>query len=210
MQTIGVVVVGLTLLLSKLRDGHRDTTGKTQPTQSSIDGVFYNVVQTPNAIDAANQLCRTKDSVNRVLRSLTGLDSHPQNVAAGVMRLLHKHPDAANLHLVELHPEDAKQTLAYNEGKSSNIFLCMRQSPPSQTLGPDDVLLYIVLHELAHTMIEGYAPMDSEGRTVHDAVFREHNEYLNHIAEQLGLLRPGKVPGMTHCGVTMPDPDNSV
>lgn len=213
-NTVGAALVGIALLWKYTNSGH---TADAEPvaqllplTKSSIDGLSYRVMQTPNAVDAANQLCRLRQAVQRVLtelRQLTG--AHPANVAAGVERLLKRHPNAHTVNLIELHPKDAKHTIAYNEGKSTHIFLCMRQNPPSDQLGSDDVLLYIVLHELAHTMVEGYAPSNENGQTVHDENFRTHNEYLNNVAERLGLLRPGQVPGTAHCGVVMPSPEES-
>lgn len=179
-------------------------------TTSTIDGRGYHVKPTPNAVDAANQLCRVRQHVQHVLEYLTHQPSHPPNVEQGVKRLLSHHPNTDNLSLIELDPHDASHTLAYNLNKSTHIFVCIRQHPPSDQLGPDDVLLYIVLHELAHTMIPTYAPMNKNGQTVHDQNFRNHNEYLNMMAERLGLLRPGKVPGTEHCGVIMPDPAESV
>jgi hypothetical protein len=189
---------------------HSEEVPVPPPTRSSIDGRLYHVMPTANAVEAANQLCRIREDVDRVLQYLRRQPAHPAEVEDGVRRLLHKHPNADNLRLIELDPRHAKRTLAFNENKSAHIFVCMRQHPPSEQLGPDDVLLYIVLHELAHSMINSYAPTNTQGQTVHDQNFRTHNEYLNAVAEQLGLLRPGKVPGQPHCGVLMPDPKESV
>lgn len=178
--------------------------------QSTIDGRYYRVMQTANAVDAANQLCRVKQAIQRVLQLIKSAQPSPPEVQAGIARLLRKHPSADSINLCELHPNDASNTLAFNEGKGEFIFVCMRQRPGSELLGADDIVLYIVLHELAHSMIDGYAPTNSNGQTIHDATFRAHNEFLNRVAEQAGLLRPGKVPGRPHCGVYMPDPQESV
>lgn len=179
-------------------------------TRSTIDDKPYRVMPGPNAVDAANQLCRIKQSVQQILHFLSQYPKHPGDVRQGVVRLLQRHPNADSINMVELHHQDAEHTLAFNEGKGTIIFLCMRQKPPSDKLGPDDVLLYIVLHELAHNMDDRFAPTTNEGHTVHDESFRRHNEYLNDVANRLGLLRPGSIPGQSHCGVIMPDPEHSI
>lgn len=208
-DTLGLATMGLALMWNYA--GKSSNVAQLLPhTRSSIDGQMYRVMQTPNAVDAADQLCRIRQSVQRLLQHLKTVGRHPAAVAEGVQRLLARHPDANTVNLVELDPKDAKHTIAYNQSKSTHIFLCMRQNPPAQQLGPDDVLLYIVLHELAHSMISSYAHTNESGQTVHDDNFRAHNEYLNQVAEQLGLLRPGKVPGTAHCGVIMPDPAESL
>ena len=208
METFGVGVLCVALLWHYGNQG--GTAQLLPPTRSTIDNKEYRVQPTTNAVDAANQLCRVRQAVGRVLNYLQQQGSWPVDVADGVRRLLRRHPNIDTVNLVELDPRDAKHTLAYNEGKSTHIFLCMRQNPPSEQLGPDEVLIYIVLHELAHSMIDGYAPTNSHGQTIHDANFRKHNEYLNSVGELLGLLVPGKVPGTAHCGVIMPEPADSV
>ena len=208
MDALGLGILGVAFVW-KLFGSGSGSLRLLPPTKSTIDGMQYRVMPTANAVDAANQLSRVRSSVERVLVELKNIRSHPFNVADGVRRLLKKHPNASSVDVVELDPRDAKQTIAFNEGKSTQIFLCMRQNPPSDMLGPDDVLLYIVLHELAHSMIEGFAPMTNDGQTIHDQNFRDHNEYLNFIASSLGLMRPSNVPGQPHCGVIMPDPAES-
>ena len=207
-DVMGLGILGVAFVW-KLLGGVLDSPRLLPPTKSTIDGLEYRVMPTANAVDAANQLSRVRQAVDRVLAELKSIRSHPFNVADGVRHLLQKHPNASSVRLIELDPRDAEQTIAYNEGKSTQIYLCMRQNPPTDQLGPDDVLLYIVLHELAHSMIPGFAPMTSDGHTVHDQNFRDHNEYLNFIASSLGLIRPSNVPGQPHCGVIMPDPAES-
>lgn len=179
------------------------------PTVSTVDGRGYRVMHTENAIEAANQLARVCASLQMILDYLHA-HPPPPKVEVGVHRLLSIHPDTSSIRLVELDPEHAKVTIAYNEDKSRNIFVCMRRYPNKPDLGPDDTILYIVLHELAHTMIDGFAPKDAQGNTIHDANFRDHNEFLNRVAERLGILAPGHIPGREHCGVSMPDPNTSI
>jgi len=172
---------------------------------SSIDNRKYYVMNTNNKVDAANLLATTRQRIDAVLRQLAEIKIHPANVRAGVKRILKKHPTAQNVNLYEMNSE-VEDGLAYNLNKN-NIFICLREFKGKEKLAAEDVVLFIALHELAHSMTSHYDP-NVGGHTVHSKIFKEHEVYLHDVASNLfGFFDSKLVPGRAHCGAKIIDPN---
>ena len=173
-------------------------------TLSDVDSRKYYVMDTRNKIGAANLLATTRQRIDAVLRQLAEIKTHPANVRAGVARLLKKHPTAENVNLYEMNSR-VEDGLAYNLNKN-NIFICLREFKGKEKLAGEDVVLFIALHELAHSMTSHYDP-NVNGHTVHSGIFKQHESYMHSVASDLfGFFDSKLVPGRAHCGAKIIDP----
>lgn len=183
---------------------------------STVDGATYHVVDVPNKQHAADLLARVSASAVRVIREVdrrvdaVGLkaavvDTRLHN---GVCRLRKYLPGGRNLAVYELDYFNEPH-LAYNRNKTDGIFLCLRQTPQTGELAADDTVLFILLHEIAHTMTPHFDPMEGN-QTKHSPLFRAHEHYLHEVARDLGLLTPENVHGRRHCRATILPPAESV
>lgn len=202
---LGVGVVAL-LWVYKSLPSHQPSRQVSSSVLSEVDNSYYDVLPGPDSVDAANLLARVRKQVGDVLIYIyTQKATIPKKYHAGIDRLARLFPTGRHIQLQELSGVGAT-TIAYNMDKV-RMHVCIRSS--QNTLGSDDVVLYLVLHELTHSMFESYARQDRDGNTIHDSHFRDHNSFIMGVAEQLGYLHPQSVPGRMHCGITMPDPDRS-
>lgn len=179
-------------------------------TMSTIDSKSYYVLKSSNTKDAANLIAKLHASVQKIITHIEqmDIDDLSYDIQQGIQALTSKHPHGTNIDLYELNPNQS-DALAYNRNKSS-IFLCLRKDPAvSDKLANHDTVLFVVLHELAHTMQTKFAS-SIQGKTVHDENFRRLERFLMSISEKLSLLHPKSVPGRTHCGQLMPNPDHSM
>lgn len=180
------------------------------PVQSSIDGRPHFVLADRSAA-AADALARLRINIDKILKQVAAEVGTGDRREAGRVRLLGR-LSANGLNIIEL-DYDKHDTIAINRNKSEVVLMCLRRDPlgsePDTTIGEDDTLLFIAIHELAHSMVDGFA-LNFNGQTVHNAEFRDYEQYLMRIAASLGLLSPKSIPGRTHCSKRMPNPDEAM
>lgn len=204
--TIPFIVSGILWFINSNR---RRTYNGLRETFSTLDGNSYYVQNTSNATDAANLIAQLQNSVKRTMNYIhqLNIEDLSPHIQQGVKVLKKKHPYGSNVNIYELNPQKS-QAIAYNQNKS-DLFICLREQPPYDTLASHDTVLFIVLHELAHTMQPGYAKHHN-GKTIHDAQFRQSEHFLMNTAKKLGLIYPSNIPGRKHCGRVMPDPNTAM
>ena len=179
-------------------------------TFSTHDSKKYYVMPTSNSTNAANLISDLVRSLQHIIVYIEQMDkSHIDTSLRDCIRLLlDKHPHGKYLNIHELNPNDT-QAIAFNRNKSEHIFICLRRDPPNEQLAELDTVLFISLHELAHSMQLGYAETE-DGQTVHDREFRQCEQFLFDVARHLNMLIPENIPSRTHCGQTMPNPNTAI
>lgn len=207
--TLPVLVAVVAVLYQRYyKSGAVPREGALVPTKAPIDGETYYVLDTTNRDSAANLIATVKQQVRRILDYLhTMVESGSitdSDMRAATERLLAKHNGGTHLYIHELDPAET-EAIAYNRNKSEAIFVCLRQQPPYKDLASCDTILFIILHELAHSMQDGYAPLVN-GHTQHNKRFRDYEAFLMRIAQQLRFLIPQNIPNRLHCGRIMPQP----
>jgi len=89
----------------------------------------------------------------------------------------------------------------------NNIFICLREFKGKEKLAAEDVVLFIALHELAHSMTAHYDPSVG-GHTVHSGIFKRHEAYMHNVASGLfGFFDSKSVVNRNHCGAQIIDPN---
>lgn len=176
--------------------------------QSTIDQQVYDVLPHTDALAAADALARLHANIELVLAQVKKELSVVDRLTAARVRLFDRIAQHG-IRIRELDP-DVYDSIAVNRNKSESILICLRSNPPDDnTMGGDDTLLFIAIHELAHSMIGDFASLIN-GHTVHNSEFRQCERYLMDIASSLGLLSPKTIPGRVHCSKIMPDPETAV
>lgn len=181
---------------------------------SRVDGMSYDVVRSANQVDAADLLARTRRSLLQVMQHVRimvdrGMDM-PENVRRGITLLLSHYPTNTSTPRLNELDNLRIESFAFNQDKV-DIYLCLRKGEaPQIELAADTTVLYIALHELAHSMCATYALQAGAHLTVHDADFRSKEAFMWGVAHKLGLLDPQTMPGTTHCGHQLPVPELSV
>lgn len=192
--------------------GNHHNTG-LQIYHAHLDGKPYYVVPTQNAQEAAELLAETNDFLQAIIRHMIIMyNRHTvgnERIANGIGILMRRYPSVDALRLYEL---DTRRThsFAYNQDKV-HMYLCIRKNGlPDETLADPSTVLYVALHELAHSMCNGYAPTNGNNETVHDQDFRDKEMFLWTIANTFGFLDATTMPGTVHCGHELPNPAQSV
>jgi len=182
--------------------------------RSELNGEYYTVLDdSQTSYMAADLLAAVHEGVKKVMRSIadqhikSGISSFNPSVRDGVSRLLHVLPTPEHVKLFELDFRKEAQ-LAYNRNKTDGIFVCLRDDVVSGSLAEVDTILYIVLHEVAHSMMAAFEP-NKDGRTIHSPLFRIYEKFLHDRAEAIGILNPKSIPGRHHCRVILTTPQQS-
>lgn len=172
-------------------------------TKSTLNDKEYHVHEGQNATEAADLLAKTELSLNRIIRYVASDTNRPSYKELG--RLVQRYKSGLTIPLAELTNKQDRGVIAYSENKTDGIYICLRTDFNSMQLGGNDVVLYIAIHELTHSITPDYAN-EKDGHTVHNDRFRAVESYLFHVAAKLHLLHPDNIPNRHHCGVCMPDP----
>jgi hypothetical protein len=175
-----------------------------RPTQSTVNQQMYYVLKNkPNAVAAANMLATAELRIQTLLQQLHSMIAQnkvPAEMQSNVKLLLRRYPHTRR-NIFELNA-GRSQTIAYNQNKAEKIFVCLRQQPDSPQLGDLNSVVYVLLHELAHTMVLHYDP-DLRGQTLHSAEFKKCESFIHNLAAGLGIVSLQDAQGKEHCGVTI-------
>lgn len=78
-------------------------------------------------------------------------------------------------------PQKSTDT-SYNLNKGEQLFLCMRKRDNPSQIEDDDILLFVILHELSHTI--------EKTKWGHEKVFWQTFKYLLQQAQEAGIYVP--------------------
>ncbi len=167
------------------------------------DTITYWVKKGRNSDEAAQLIHRTKEKLFAVVRYLSTISEAeiPTELRSGIRTLVRKH-----LHEINFRELDASRskTIAYNKDKGRGIYICLRKCRKCDTLGHDDRVFLVALHEIAHSAMPGFE-RQKNGMTEHGDEFTGYETFLFDTAERLGLIRYADVVGKELCGIIIPD-----
>lgn len=154
--------------------------------RSRIDGAFY-WVSKPQATETSDFLATLKQKLEPLW---TTLRKH-RHENPDVRRLLAAFPTPKHIPLRENNAKRSKE-IAWNQNKTEGVFLCVRDGNHFMSMGD---ALYVLLHEMAHTMTWGYFWEPS-----HSHRFTQNLTVLRTLAVQSGVAVSSSVQGM-YCGI---------
>ena len=173
------------------------------------DGANYYVVDRNGWQAAAEILVKTRAGLLRLLDELDTKRKHqelPPTLESQILRLLRQFPQGRGIQLYEI-DATVDESLAYTRNKTEGFFLCLRDK--HGVLASPDSVLFLALHEFAHSAIPFYDPQRN-GQTVHSEAFKQLEMYFYEIAKELQLLDPSTLPGRRHCNAILVDPRSAM
>jgi hypothetical protein len=168
--------------------------GGTYPTvlqRSTVDGRNYKVRDLPDKQRAADLLATLRMRLGQLMDSLVqAFPNKPQvqrlqqNFKADPTRFFESTPDAEHT--------------SYSVNKGESIHFCLRQRDGSEQIVDDNVMMFVALHEMSHTITKSIG---------HDQEFWNNFGWLLREAEQRKLYTPTdfKSHPVMYCGVTITD-----
>jgi len=159
--------------------------------RSTVDGRDYKVRDLPDKQNAANLLAKLRLRLQTLMDSLA--QTYPDK--AQVQRLV-KNFRAEPSRFLESTP-DAEHT-SYSVNKGESVHFCLRQRDTHEELVPEDVMVFVALHEMAHMITESIG---------HGPDFWNNFGWLLREAEQRKLYKPQdfKSHPVLYCGVSITD-----
>lgn len=159
--------------------------------RSTVDGREYKVRDLPDKQGAANLLAKLRLRLQTLMDSLA--QAYPnkpqvqrlvQNFRAEPSRFLESTPDAEHT--------------SYSVNKGESVHFCLRQRDGQEALVPEDVMVFVALHEMAHMITESIG---------HGTDFWNNFGWLLREAEQRKLYKPQdfKSHPVLYCGVSITD-----
>ena len=154
--------------------------------QQADDGNSYYVLNRPDARAAANMLARVRGKLEALVADVQ--TEYPDN--ADARRLAAKFNPA---NISEGSPHSGYTSFTVDKG--AKVVLCIRQKE-DERLVPEDVVVYVAVHELAHIMTNEIG---------HTDVFWANNRILVDRAETLGLYKAihFETTPQPYCGLTI-------
>jgi hypothetical protein len=174
-------------------------------TRSTVDSSFYEV---RNGVAAADLLARARQIAWQVVEEVHRRVPADKSLLPGVKRLRSAVPSASAIRVMELGPTPDK-LIAFNWKKGDAIALCLTDgSGADGSLVGVETVVFVLLHEVAHTMTSGYDPLVG-GRTQHSPEFYKYEGYMYQVAADMGLVNPKAQDGQGVCGTRIkhPHPD---
>ena len=159
--------------------------------RSTVDGRDYKVRDLPDKQNAANLLAKLRLRLQTLMDSLA--QTYPDKPQ--VQRLV-KNFRAEPSRFLESTP-DAEHT-SYSVNKGESVHFCLRQRDTQEELVPEDVMVFVALHEMAHMITESIG---------HGPDFWNNFGWLLREAEQRQLYKPQdfKSHPVLYCGVSITD-----
>lgn len=173
-----------------------------EKTVSTVDQKSYLVA---HGLQAANCLARVRQMAWTVMQELQKRKEDgrvPKEFVEGVARIRGKLKCVDDIQVAELNDYKAN-LIAFNRNKGDMIMLCLTDN---QQLVGDDVVLFILLHEIVHSMTSGYDPLVG-GRTQHGPEFMGYENYVYSVATDMGMVKPRDMQGHGVCGTKISHPD---
>jgi hypothetical protein len=185
------VLTTLGVLLKSSQNLWQQQTREVAIVTSRIDHNSYIVLNRSDKQEAADQLAKLRQHLDRLVQHLRG---HPDfGHDARVIRLVQRYrPGQIS--------ENAwnQQHTSYSLNKGEKIVMCVRQRTPDQRLVDLNTLTFVGLHELAHVMSR------SEG---HTPEFWDNLSFLSAQAIELGIYQYQAFhqKPVEYCGVKITD-----
>jgi hypothetical protein len=208
MSVLPIVAGATVLLYAADRLDHMMFMGDMR-SQHNLKKVVSTVDQKPyfvaHGVDAANCLARVRQMAWAVMQELHKRKAEgkvPKEFLDGVARIRGKLKCVDDIEVAELNDYKAN-LIAFNRNKGDMIMLCLTDN---QQLVGDDVVLFILLHEIVHSMTSGYDPL-VEGRTQHGPEFLAYENYVYSVATDMGMVKPRAVQGHGVCGTRISHPN---
>lgn len=159
--------------------------------RSTVDGREYKVRDLPDKQKAADLLAKLRLRLQTLMDSL--IQAYPnkpqvqrlvQNFRAEPSRFLESTPDAEHT--------------SYSVNKGESVHFCLRQRDHQEGLVPEDVMVFVALHEMSHMITETIG---------HGPDFWNNFGWLLREAEQRSLYKPQdfKSHPVLYCGVSITD-----
>lgn len=167
-------------------------------TVSSVDNREYYVAPGPLMNQVADALARIRIKLKQVYEDAILSTPEQPLLKDGIANLKKHYISADSIQIHELNPI-IHNGVAFNQNKNDGIFICMHKK--DDTLADDETLLFIAVHELAHSMQSQSAPLVTNGMTKHDLEFEAYNEYLLSFAINHGYVSSYQMTKRDHCGV---------
>lgn len=155
--------------------------------RSRLNGRFY-VVMDEMAQEAADVLGRIEDDLRALITFCSSITMKSRFFSNGIQRLVKRFPPGTRIPITELDGRSSKQ-IAFNRGKN-NIHMCIRERKRGQ-IAPYNILLYVAVHELAHSMDKKFNPRTLGGlgkSTAHSIQFRRFEDFLYRVSHT--VLQP--------------------
>ena len=159
--------------------------------QSIVDNEKYLVRNLPDKQDAADRLARVREKLLRLRKYLE--QSHQETE---FVKQMLKNCDFSASRFTESTP-DAQYT-SYSVNKGEHVYMCLRQRDASEQLVPENILVFVALHETAHV---GTASLG------HTPEFWNHFAWLLKQAETLKIYEYNDFAAhpVQYCGVHITD-----
>ncbi len=202
---IGLIILVGIILLCYTHIEH--LTNEVTYVKSSIDGQEYLVRNAPNKEEAANILCRTKNSLLRLIEHMNKKyvegdqykaesdndEDEKTSIREAVKRLVKKF----NPNNISESGASNKYT-SYSVNKGEKIIFCLRQKNEAQSFVDENIIRFVAIHELAHIMTVSIG---------HEPEFWNNFKVLLKEAVALGIYKKedySKSP-KPYCGITVSD-----
>jgi hypothetical protein len=181
--SIVAIVLILYLYISELK------TEYFQLRKAMLNNTMYEVQDYSNPDAAAELLANINRNIKRVISCL--ISKYPND--ARVLRLKSR---SANLVIEEAKHVENSSTYTVNKGERMTI--CLRKKNSTKDLYDIDLLLFVIIHELAHVMT---ITLD------HSPEFMVNFKFILHEAADCGIYRPVNYGSagnrIDYCGVSV-------
>lgn len=168
---------------------------------SRVNGRAYDVA---HGQEAADVLARAQALAWQVLteaRARLADGRVPVALRDGVRRLSAEVRAETDIRVAELNDYESN-VIAFNRNKGEHILLCVTDD---QRVVSVERVLFVLLHELAHTATRGYDPIVG-GRTQHSDEFFAYEQYLYTLCAEMGIDKPRTHQGGAMCGTRIAHP----
>jgi len=159
--------------------------------RSTVDGREYKVRDLPDKQRAADLLAKLRLRLQTLMDSLKQEYPHKpqvqrlvQNFKADPSRFLESTPDAEHT--------------SYSVNKGESVHFCLRQRSGTEELVPEDVMVFVAIHEMAHMITQTIG---------HEPEFWNNFGWLLREAERKNLYKHQdfKSHPVLYCGVSITD-----
>lgn len=156
--------------------------------QSTVDGKYYSVQESSNAIEAANLLAGARQKILAMIHNLDSKNPRLNPVQRQAIQDLKRLTNLYGLTVSELSKTMGMgpTVLAFNVSKTEGIFLCIRTSHDKEELVDEVSVFRMLLHEVTHTMTSQMDPLVN-GVTQHSQTFYDNEAVLKEKANEMGF-----------------------
>lgn len=154
-------------------EGDRKMNGiKLIKIKSDVDGRTYQVRNFKNAKDAANMMARLNQDAKKLINHLK--KNYPNHVYT--KNLLKGY----NYEITEETPKNMENLTSYTIDKSE-LHMCLREKEDPHHIHEYNLLLYVLIHEMAH--------MANHNSWGHDDEFYKTNKWMLKRADEINIIR---------------------